>query len=198
MVRILLILIVTLLASKGYPQMLEFGNLTKLPPVVNSEAEESMPLLSPDQSKLFFVRSIYDGNTGGKYAGLDIWCSERTATGWKSATNKFDFLNDKDNNVLVGINSDGKTLYTLRSSPSSKLEGIYFTKIVGNEWIRPEFIPLPGLDNQDFVGIYVSPDFDVIFITMRGTDSRGEEDIYYSLKNASGSWSTPKNIGPTI
>jgi hypothetical protein len=199
MVRRFLILI-TLLFGVYFTraQVFDFSDVIKLSPAVNTTAEESMPLLSPDQRKLFFVRSIYKGNTGGEYAGQDIWCSEKTETGWKTASNKFDFLNDKGNNALIGINKDGKTLYMLNSSPSVKLEGIYFSKVIGKTWSRPELIPIPGIDNQDFMGIYVSPDYDVIFLTMRGPDSRGEEDIYISIKNSSGEWSRPKNLGATI
>jgi hypothetical protein len=195
--RLLIFVCIFLGMQAGYSQLLEFSQPTRLPLNVNSGAEEGMPLLSPDHTKLFFVRSLYDGNSGGRYAGQDIWCAEKTASGWKNPSNKFDFLNDKDNNVLIGINKDGKTLYTLNSSPSIKLEGIYFTKVVNGHWAKPEFIPLPGIDNQDFVGMYVSPDYDVIFLSMRGTDSRGEEDLYISLKEGSG-WSKPKNLGPTI
>src|SRR5687767_4609887 len=104
----------------GWSQVLEFSQLTKLPATLNSNAEESMPLLSPDQKKLFFVRSMFEGNDGGKYAGSDIWYSERSSAGWKDPINDLGHLNDKDNNVLVGIHSDGRTLYTLNSSPSSR------------------------------------------------------------------------------
>jgi hypothetical protein len=186
------------IALTGHGQTFEFNDLKKLPPVINSTAEESMPMLSPDLAKLFFVRSIYDGNMGGKYAGSDIWCSEKTATGWSSPSNRFDFLNDKDNNVLIGIHGDGKTLYTLNSSPSTKLEGIYFIKFDGKKWSRQEFIAIPGINNQDFVGVYVSVDYDAIFISMRGEDTQGEEDLYVCTKNAAGNWSRPKNIGATI
>jgi hypothetical protein len=198
MVRFSVLSFFVLATAISEAQSLQFSNLVKLPPVINSGAEESMPLLSPDQTKLFFVRSVYEGNTGGKYAGLDIWCSEKTHTGWKSPTNRLELLNDKDNNILIGINQDGSTLYTLKSSPSVKLEGIYFTTLSGNKKHRPEFVPLPGIDNQDFVGMYVVPTYDVIFLTMRGADSKGEEDLYVCLKDESGAWSKPKNLGATI
>jgi hypothetical protein len=185
--------------QQSFSQELQFSNLIKLPGAVNSSGEESMPLLSPDQTKLFFVRSVYDGNTGGRFAGQDIWCSEKTAAGWKKANNKIQYLNNKENNVLIGINSDGTTLYTMNSSPSTKLEGIYFSRMNdGGTWTRPDFIPIQGIENEDFVGMYVSPDYDVIFLTMRGSDSRGEEDIYFSVKSSGGTWSRPRNIGPTI
>jgi outer membrane protein OmpA-like peptidoglycan-associated protein len=33
---------------------------------------------------------------------------------------------------------------------------------------------------------------------MKGEDSKGEEDLYVSVKNGSGQWSRPKNLGSTI
>jgi hypothetical protein len=181
-----------------FAQSLEFTTLTKLPGTINSEAEEGMPLLAPDGKKLYFTRAVYDGNIGGRYAGQDIWLSENGSEGWKRADNRSLTVNSKDNNAVIGMNKDGKTLYYLSSSPASKLNGIYFSKLINNYWTRPEFIPIPGIDNQDFVGFYVSPDFDVIFLSMRGPDSRGEEDIYVSTKDAAGQWTKPKNIGASI
>src|SRR5688572_26139384 len=196
--KIVFVFSLMIAVGEAQAQLIEFSNLKKLPPSVNSDAEESMPLLSPDHTRLFFVRSLHDGNVGGRYSGQDIWCSENTAAGWKRADNKILSGNTKDNNVLVGLNKDGKMLYMLNGSPSVKLEGIYFSRLVNSYWTKPEFIPLAGINNQDFVGMYASPDFDVIFISMRAADSRGEEDIYFSIKNSARQWSAPKNIGASI
>jgi hypothetical protein len=197
MVRNWLFVVLFFSIEAGFGQLLEFTDRTRLPATVNSRGEESMPLLSPDQ-KLFFVRSVYDGNLGGKYGGQDIWVSEKNQVGWKPATNNIEYLNNRGNNVLIGIHKDGTRVYTLNSSPDAKLEGLYFSKQSGKGWTRPEFVPLPGIENQDFVGMFVSPDYDVIFISMRGNDSMGEEDIYISIKEKTGAWSRPRNLGPTI
>jgi hypothetical protein len=181
-----------------FGQSLEFSNVTKLPPTINSSGEESMPLLSPDQSRLYFIRSVYDGNTGGKYAGQDIWVSEKKSDKWTTASNDLNMLNGRENDVLIGMKKDGRTLYTFRSTPSEKLEGIYFTTMVNNRWTSPAFVPIEGIDNDDFIGMFVSPDYDVLFISMKASDSRGEEDLYISLKEKSGAWTTPRNLGPTI
>jgi len=184
--------------QQGFSQIHEFTDLTKLPVTVNSKGEESMPLLSPDQKRLFFVRSFFEGNLGGKFGGQDIWMSEKSPQGWRPASNKMKYINTRENNVLVGISADGNTVYTLKTSPSSKLEGIYFSNAVQKEWARPEFVPVAGIENEDFVGMFVSRDFDVILLSMRGLDGMGEEDIYISLKDKSGIWSKPRNLGPTI
>jgi hypothetical protein len=197
MVRRWLVVFALMVAGSAEAQLLEFSNVVKLPPSVNSNGEESMPLLSPDQSKLFFIRSVYDGNTGGKYAGQDIWVSEKKNNTWATASNNT-ALNGRQNDVLIGMKRDGRTLYTFKSSPSEKLEGIYFTTFVNNRWTSPAFVPIQGIENDDFIGMFVSPDYDVLFLSMRASDSRGEEDLYISLKDKNGIWSTPRNLGPTI
>lgn len=182
----------------GFGQVLEFSGVHKLASSVNSNGEESIPLLSANGDRMFFVRSFYEGNVGGKYAGQDIWCATSDGSVWKFATNRLGVLNDKDNNVLIGINNDASVLYTFKSSSTEKLSGIYFTRLVNARWATPEFIPLQGIENTDFVGMYVTPDFDVMLISMRSGDSQGEEDLYISTKSKSGVWSFPKNLGPTI
>jgi hypothetical protein len=78
------------------------------------------------------------------------------------------------------------------------VHGIYVTTRINNYWTRPEFVTVPGIDNRDFLGVFVSPDFDVILFSMRGPDSRGQEDLYFSVKNSAGQWTAPRNMGATI
>jgi hypothetical protein len=178
-------------------QVLEFSPAVKLPSVVNSAAEEGMPLLSPDGKKLFFTRALFDGNEGGVYAGQDIWISEYNSGTWKKASNDFE-INNKNNNAVVGITADGKTFYFVNASPFQKMDGIYRTRTLDRSRSdRPELIAIPGIDNQDFIGFYVSPDLEVIFLSMKAPDTGGKEDLYYCVKN-NGVWSKPRNLGATI
>jgi hypothetical protein len=182
----------------AFPQLFEFNNVSRLPATVNTAAEEGMPLLSPDGKKLYFSRALYENNEGGEYGGQDIWMSELGGQGWKKATNAMGPMNNRHNNVVVGMSRDGKTLYFVNASPFQKMNGIYFSRLSGNSWGRPQLIYIPGIDNFDFIGFYVSPDQDVIFLSMRAADSRGSEDLYFSVKDIAGVWSRPKNLGATI
>ena len=62
-------------------QNYSFGPPERLSEKVNSPSEESMPLISPDGTRLYFVRTFYEGNLGGKLSGQDIWVSERLFDG---------------------------------------------------------------------------------------------------------------------
>lgn len=196
-VRSVVCVVLGLLASKSFAQQFDFGDPKKLPATVNSFAEEAMPLLSNDGKKLYFTRALSEQNEGGMYAGQDIWVSERNNGAWSRATNKLS-INTKDNNTVIGIDRDGKTLFLSDGSHGKRMNGIYMTRIQGAKLTKPELIPIPGITNLDFIGFYVSPDRDVIFISMKASDSRGEEDLYYTTKAADGTWGVPKNLGATI
>ena len=200
MVKILSLLFVLVLAMPlAMAQTLELQSLKRLPAPVNSVGEESLPLLSADGTQLFFARALYAGNSGGKFSGIDVWVSENLGDKWSSPSNTLPAsINDEGHNAIIGISRDGNKRYFMSAKPAEKMNGIYVTTRINNYWTRPEFVPVPGIDNQNFLGVYVSPDFDVILFSMKAEDSRGEEDLYFSVKNSLGQWSIPKNMGATI
>lgn len=198
MVRGALFVFFVVMSSVAMGQYLDFMEPQKLPPAINSEDEEIMPLLSADGNTLFFSRVLHSGNVGGRFSGADVWTSTRTNGVWTKAKNTDYPFNTKENNGVVGLSTDGKTAYLLNTSGSKKLKGVYFSRKQGSTWTEPELIPIEGLDNQGFAGFYVTPDFDVIIVSMEGPDSRGQEDLYITTKDAKGNWSKLKNLGPAI
>ncbi|HEY9049705.1 MAG TPA: hypothetical protein VIN08_27595 [Ohtaekwangia sp.] len=181
-------------------QNLEFSDARKLSANINSSGEELMPLLSRDGYTLYFTRVLSPGNTGGQYAGSDVWMSrfDVTSSEWSKADNSRFSLNTAENDVVIGTNATGDILYLLNTSAAKRAKGIYVTKKNGNGWGDAELVPVEGINSQQFLGIFISPDQDVMFISMMGEDSMGEEDLYVSTKNSAGAWSKPKNLGPTI
>jgi hypothetical protein len=162
---------------------------------INSKAEELMPLVGKDGT-LFFTRVFHEQNIGGKQAGSDIWSVKLTASKVTMPSNDYRIWNNKDNNSVMGMHKDGNTVYLLNAYKKEK--GIAFSKRVGNEWSKPEFIPVPGLPSKGFAGYYMSPDYQCLFISMKADDSIGEEDIYVSLRGTDGEWGEPKNVGASI
>ncbi len=186
----------------SWAQVYLFNAPVKLSENVNSPAEESMPLISPTGDKLFFVRTFYEFNTGGKLSGQDIWVSSRNDSGqWEPATNQLININNQRNNAVVGFNTDGTALYLLNSYKpnTTKIHGIAKSIKVGNEWSKPYDIRITGLESDNsFIGFYMNPGEDVLFISMNAPGSYGEEDLYVSIKGENGRWSKPENLGATI
>jgi hypothetical protein len=197
MVRSIFVIFFSTILFKCLSQTLEFYDIKKLP-VINSTAEEGMPLLSADGTRLFFTRALFKGNEGGEYGGEDIWVSENKAGKWTAPINNFASLNNRKNNVVVGLGAEGKAIYFTDGSRSQRMNGVFKTLNSGSGWSRPQLVPIPGIDNLDFIGFYVSPDEDVIFLSMKNSDSRGNEDLYYTMKDKAGLWIKPKNLGATI
>jgi outer membrane protein OmpA-like peptidoglycan-associated protein len=195
-----LIISLCCIAFVSSAQDVTFSGTKKLSPLINSNCEEIFPLLSPDQQALYFVRSSCYDNTGGKFAGTDIWVShfDVNTKQWSKPSNEKNIFNDKSNNALIGISSNGGVLYQLNTNSSEDTPGIYFSKRLGNEWTQPELVPLPYLKTDGFLGLYVSPDFNVILISMKNSSGMGQEDLFVSLKNSSSTWSTPRNLGSVI
>lgn len=189
------------IVATTFAQNYSFTHPEKLPPTVNSDAEESMPVLNASADTLYFVRSLYQGNNGGKTAGQDIWMSTRNSNSWSAAANNLPSLNNHRNNAVIGIDSSGSVLYLLDtySPPNPRINGVSKSKHRGRIFTEPSTIKIKGIEARNsFVGFYMNSTEDALLISMHGNNSLGEEDLYVSLKDETGEWSTPINLGPTI
>jgi hypothetical protein len=198
MVRLITVVLVLFFSLPVAAQLYEFEDPQALPFNVNSESQEAFPLLSHDGKKLYFVRALYELNVGGRYAGHDIWESERTSSGWTRASNSDLRFNTKANEAVIGIGQDGNTIYLMRTLPDKKVNGVYVSRRNRGVWSEPELIPIEGLESQQSLGFYMHPDGDVLLVSMRASDSHGQEDLYISLKSNYGTWSKATNLGTTI
>jgi hypothetical protein len=180
-------------------QELDYGPMRKLPPTISSPYEDILPMQSQDGKTLFFSRAASPENVGGKFAGVDIWISQydETLKDWAKPQNEKIF-NDRGSNAVIGINEQGDEIYLLNTTGTKRAQGIYRSIKRNNSWSEPELIEIPGLTTEDFLGAYVSPDLKTIIFSMNGEETRGNEDLYISLKTPKGDWSKPRNLGSTI
>jgi outer membrane protein OmpA-like peptidoglycan-associated protein len=188
------------IAFAASAQELAFSTVKKLPAMINSNAEEVSPLASPDGKSLYFVRVLCSDNVGGRFGGADIWVShyDSIKSTWGKPSNSIDVFNDKAHNAVVGISDRSDVIYQLKASATKKVHGIYYSMRKYNSWTQPELIPIPFLTTEEFLGVYVSPDLQVIIMSMKDADTKGQEDLYVSLKNTEGEWSRPLNLGSAI
>ena len=168
----------------------------------NSEAEEAKPVFSEDGDKMYFVRAYHEENVGYENTkdNEDIWEAERDEEGnWSTVTNEKS-INDESNNSIIG-QGKGSHYYLLNTyQDKKKLQyGIAMSnKEAEHKWSKPEVIPIPKLKyNGDFYDFFIAKDEEILLISIKGEDTKGEEDLYISQKN-DGKWSSPKNLGSTI
>ena len=196
------ILLFSLNTYEANAQNYTFSKAELLGPSINSDAEESMPILSPNGSKLFFVRTFHDNNVGGRYSGQDIWMSQLGDNGnWLEATNDFSELNNSRNNAVIGINADESALLLTNAyNPiNTTVLGISRSIKIGDYWSKPNDVNITGLDSKNsFIGFYINKDENVLLVSMNYINTQGAEDLYICLKDDRGNWSTPDNLGATI
>ena len=89
-------------------QMGNFSAPERLGSGINTEAEETMPLFSPDSSKLYFTRFLPNGEK--EELNGDVWLSEKSGTDFSNAV-LVDGFNNKANNAVFGFSKDGLSAY---------------------------------------------------------------------------------------
>ncbi len=197
--KLLFALFFTGICTTSYGQFWDHSDPVRLGGTVNTEAEESIPVFSQDSSMLYFVRTFDASNKGGE-TDQDIWYSEKDETGVYTDCARLKDLNNKYNNAVVGLGTDGTTMYVLNSYEGKKdLEkGIAVSSGSGTGWSTPTEVKIPGLSiDGDFYGFHVNEREDVIIISYEGAGSLGEEDLYVSIKEGN-AWSAPQHMGSTI
>ena len=167
--------------------------------MVNTPAEELLPILSPDGDRLYFVRSFYKKNIGGQNAGQDIWFTDKDELGrWKEAVN-LKQLNSELNNAVIGTNGSS-SLFLLNSYGSratANTHGIAMTYSVNDKWTTPVDFPFKIQVPGDLRSYYISPEQDVIIYASESAYSFGKEDLhlYYKENNV---WEGPIHFDQNI
>ncbi len=170
---------------------------------VNSTYDEQNPLISPDGKTLWYTVANHPQNGAGKKDLGDIWFSTWQGSQWSTPVHAGPQLNDRGYNAIAGFSPDGGQLFLFnhyeRNGVAAKTQGISISKTTNAGWSAPENILIPYFLNRSilFSG-QVSSNGDVFVYAAEAYDSRGAEDIYVSLRDQSGRWSEPKNLGGVI
>lgn len=181
-----------------------FTEAVKLPKSINTKQhEESYPLLSQDGKTLYFVRT-YSDNEGDYLKGdQNIMVSYWENGNWSLATDDLPNLNNKFNNAVVGISKSGEHLFLLNKYPKNAKQtgkGISESQKNGKNWDTPVTINVPNaVFEGDHYGANMHRDERVIIFSANiANQGMGHEDLYVSLKDEDGNWSTPKHMGYNI
>lgn len=177
--------------NKGYQP----ENLGK---AVNSELIEISPLISPDNTKLYFSRRTPDLS----YFDDDIWYSNIDDEGkMQDAICEKTPLNNNGPNWIISITPDGNTvlLGNTYNKDGSSSSGISISRKINNQWQFPEAQEIKEFKNSDrFVNYWLTADQTKLIISVEGENTFGNCDLYVSTLEKEGVWSKPENLGPVI
>jgi outer membrane protein OmpA-like peptidoglycan-associated protein len=168
--------------------------------VLNSEAEESMPIITSNGQELYFIRTQVASKKSLSKSGQEIWVATKNGDTWGSPQKEDLNINDLANNAVIGTSADGKTIYLFNSIETRhKLaKGLaYISKDSLGKWGEIKKLTIPGFEVGDgYYAFYVTSDENTILVSA-ALDTMAYEDIYVSEK-IDGNWTPLKNLGSNV
>ncbi len=161
----------------------------------NSPQDDMNPVWIGDNT-LLFTRAFHPDNIGGVSDPGDIWMTKKDDSGkWQEAVHRADLSTD-GYDFSLGL-EDYLTL--LMYHTGGERFGIYQYSKFGTDWNFLRQVSMAGLDGlSGQVAGRVASGGKVIFLSGKGKDSKGNEDIYVSEKVGPIDWSKPVNIGSAV
>jgi outer membrane protein OmpA-like peptidoglycan-associated protein len=169
---------------------------------INSEHEEYVPVITADESEIFFTSrrpNTIGGNTDlhiGDYYE-DIYYSKKENGKWSIAENIGKPVNNESHDATVGLSLDGQKLFIYRDNKKG-IGNIYVTEKDGDKWTEPVELPEPiNSKNQETSACY-SFDGNTIYFVSNRPNGQGGKDIYKATKSKEGIWGAAENLGPIV
>lgn len=159
---------------------------------INTNGSEANIGLSADGQQMF----IYKDNNGG-----DIYYSNLDGDKWDYPIALNSNINTKNWETHASITSDGNTLYFV----SDRKEGSYggrdiwrCVKLPNGQWSLPLNLGPTINTPYDEDSPYIHLDGVTMFFSSKGHKNMGGFDIFKTVKDDEGKWSTPENLKAPI
>lgn len=174
-------------------------NIEPLDRNINSRADETAPVISPDGSTLYFARYKHPENYQGTTA-TDIWYStlQSDSKSFSKAVNIGTPLNDEHPNFVCTITPDGSGMLVANEYVSGLAPkiGVSLSTLTEEGWSFPKLLNIFKFYSRSRQGHYcISSDRKVLLMCIERDDTKGGMDIYVSFLEEDLTWSEPMNIG---
>ncbi len=176
--------------------------IKSLSEAINSENEEYVPVITADESEIFFT-SRRPNTTGGQIDGgladyyEDIYYSTLENDKWTDAKNMGKPVNSESHDATVGLSLDGQKLFLYRDNKKG-IGNIYVSEKKGNDWSEPTELPEPINSKSQETSACYSPDGNTIYFVSNRPNGKGGKDIYKATKDSEGNWGEAENLGNAI
>ncbi len=162
-----------------------------------------MPVLSPDGRRVYFYADTPGPSVsqeGQSY--LDIWYAEKKGDGWgePQCVNLVARYPELRLAFQPTLTRNG-TIYFMAYAPSPQNDGgIYRAELINGEYAKPELLPrninLPPFLNW---APFIAPDESYLLFSSNRTGSLDDVgDLYFSCRQADGSWTDPFSLGEPV
>ncbi|MCC6599481.1 MAG: PD40 domain-containing protein, partial [Crocinitomicaceae bacterium] len=177
--------------------------ITNVGPVINSSANDFSPVLSIDESSMFFTsRRLRPDSTNSQIVDPetneykeDIYVSFRDELNQWTNPELLN-LNSDEHDATISVSPDGLTLFIYRDSLGDGR--ILYSKLIGEIWSDPAKL---GSDiNTKYWETHckISADGNTLYFTSNRPGGLGGRDIYRCVKLPNGEWSKALSAGPVL
>ncbi|MCO6499809.1 MAG: hypothetical protein J5I47_05455 [Vicingus serpentipes] len=181
------------------PIHVEFENLGKR---INSVGKEYLPLITPDESFLFYT-TRREGTTGRVYDlegyfTADIYHSKYKYGKWSKAKS-VGMPNSYGNEQTAGISENGEHVVYYVNNPTSK-NNLQISTKNRSSYKKAVQIESDKINANSSVHVSgtVSNDQDYLIFSSDRAGGFGKQDLYICKKLPNGEWAEPENMGRTI
>ena len=177
--------------------------ITNVGPVINGTGNDFAPVLSIDESSMFFTsRRLRPDSTNTTLIDIesqefkeDVYVSFRDQDNqW--TTPELLNLNSEDHDATMSVSPDGQTLFIYRDSLNDGR--ILYSRLIGETWSDPAKL---GSDiNSPYWETHatISADGNTLIFVSDRPNGQGGRDMYRCVKLPNGEWSRALNMGPVL
>jgi hypothetical protein len=176
------------------------GNWTAPVPLPFSGTYRDLdPSFSPDGSRLYFSSWRPTGPAAGDTTtAADTWYVERKDDGWGDPVRLPEPANSDELDMYPSVTTRGALYFdSFRSRPRRRL--VYRAEPRGDgSFATPQ--PLDPIINADSgaSNLFVDPNEQYVVFGAVRPEGLGAVDLYISWRTAAGTWTSPRNLGPSI
>jgi len=167
---------------------------------INTEYVETKPVVSPDGTKLFFVRQNYPGNIGGEKDDQDIYYSEFIDGKWSDAKNLGVPFNNDHPNGVSSVTPEGHLLLINHYGENGDMDpGASIAYKTATGWAHPHNLKIEDFYNKSpYMDVAMSNNGKHILLAVRRKDSMGDQDLYICPMKDDSTYAAPINLGARV
>lgn len=186
-----------LITAKRKVEIINLGN------AINTENQESVPVLLPNNSGMFFTSRRADNVSPKKdyldYNFQDIYFSEFNNFKWEKPVNLTD-INSELHDASASISSDGSQFIYFKTNAVKVTGGDLYIADCDAMGVLSNTRKLSNEINSEYIesSACFSPDGNTIYFSSNRPNGYGGFDLYKSNKLPTGEWGRVINLGPNI
>lgn len=163
---------------------------------INSVLNEGTCTISADGRKLIFTSCV--GRQG--YGSCDLYQSVRIGEEWTKPENLGPAVNSPEWESQPSLSADGRTLYFISDRRGGVGRRDIWVSSLNEkgEWTRAKNVGKPVNTVYDEISPFIHVNNRILYFASNGLVGFGGYDIFFSERDTSSVWTSPRNIGSPV